>query len=243
MKASAPLCSGRCAFVRIDAPRRGFQDAGHSGGEMRRRDFLHVPAAPIALPQLARAQSYPVRAIRYIVPVPAGGGNDMIARVVTQRWGVLLGQPFLVDNQSGGGGVVACQATMRAAPDGSTLMQGFVATHGTTPATRHVNYDAVKDFTAVGMIGASPNVLVIHGSVPARTVAEFVDYVKRNPGRLNYASAGNGSLTHLTMELFKQDTGAYMLHIPYRGVAPALTDLLAGRTQAMFPSLASALPH
>jgi tripartite-type tricarboxylate transporter receptor subunit TctC len=210
---------------------------------MRRRDFLRVPAAAIALPQLARAQAYPVRAIRYIVPVPAGGGNDMIARVVTQRWGVLLGQPFLVDNQSGGGGVVACQATMRAAPDGYTLMQGFVATHGTTPATRHVNYDAVKDFTAVGMIGASPNVLVIHGSVPARTVAEFVDYVKRNPGRLNYASAGNGSLTHLTMELFKQDTGAYLLHIPYRGVAPAITDLLAGRTQAMFPSLASALPH
>jgi tripartite-type tricarboxylate transporter receptor subunit TctC len=122
-------------------------------------------------------------------------------------------------------------------------MQGYVATHGTTPATRKVPYDAIKDFTAIGMIGATPNVLVVNASVPAKTLAEFIDYVKRNPGRVNYGSAGQGSLTHLTMELFKQEIGAYMLHIPYRGIAPAFTDLIGGQTQAMFPGLAAALPH
>jgi tripartite-type tricarboxylate transporter receptor subunit TctC len=132
---------------------------------------------------------------------------------------------------------------MRAAADGYTLMQSYVATHGTTPATRKVSYDAARDFTPVGMIGATPNVLVVNASVPARNVKEFIDYVKRNPGRLNYGSAGPGSLTHLTMELFKQETGAFMLHIPYRGIAPAINDMLGGQTQAMFPGLAAALPH
>ena len=122
-------------------------------------------------------------------------------------------------------------------------MQGYVATHGTTPATRRVSYDAIKDFTPIGMIGATPNVLAINDSVPAKTVREFIDYVKRNPGKLSYGSAGPGSLTHLTMELFKQETGAFMLHIPYRGIAPAINDLLGGQTQAMFPGLAAALPH
>jgi tripartite-type tricarboxylate transporter receptor subunit TctC len=167
----------------------------------------------------------------------------MIARVVTERWGKLLGQPFVVDNQSGGGGVVASQTTAHAAPDGYTLMQGYVATHGTTPATRHVSYDAIREFTPIGMIGATPNVLAVNTNVPAKTVKEFIEYVKRNPGKVSYGSAGAGSLTHLTMELFKQETGAFMLHIPYRGIAPAINDLLGGQTQAMFPGLAAALPH
>jgi len=210
---------------------------------MQRRHLLQASGA-LLLPAIARAQgAYPSHPIRYIVPVAAGGGNDMIARVVTERWGRSVGQSFVVDNQSGGGGVVACQATMRAAPDGYTLMQGYVATHGTTPATRHVNYDAIKDFTPIGMIGATPNVLAVHSTVPAKTVAEFIDYVKRNPGKVSYGSAGAGSLTHMTMELFKQETGAFMLHIPYRGIAPAINDLLGGQTQAMFPGLAAALPH
>src|SRR3954469_14104084 len=148
---------------------------------MKRRHLLQAASAAIALPRLALAQSYPAKPIRYIVPVAAGGGNDMIARVVTERWGKLLGQTFVVDNQSGGGGVVASQATARAAPDGYTLMQGYVATHGTTPATRHVAYDAIKQFTPIGMIGATPNVLTINASVPAKNVKEFIDYVRRNP--------------------------------------------------------------
>jgi tripartite-type tricarboxylate transporter receptor subunit TctC len=204
---------------------------------------LHAASAALVLPRIAIAQAYPAKPIRYIVPVAAGGGNDMIARGVTERWGKLLGQSFVVDNQSGGGGVVASMTTARAAPDGYTLLQGYVATHGTTPATRKVGYDALKDFTPIGMIGATPNVLAVHANVPARNVKEFVEYVKRNPGKVNYGSAGAGSLTHLTMELFKQETGAFMLHIPYRGIAPAINDLLGGQTQAMFPGLAAALPH
>lgn len=210
---------------------------------MKRRALLQAAASGIALPGLALAQAYPARPIRYIVPVSAGGGSDMIARVVTERWGRLLGQNFVVDNQSGGGGVVACQTTAKAPPDGYTLLQGYVATHGTTPATRRVSYDAIRDFTPVGMIGATPNVLAVNASVPAATVKEFVDYVKSHPARINYGSAGAGSLTHLTMELLKQETGAFMLHIPYRGIAPAINDVLGGQTQAMFPGLAAALPH
>src|SRR5438445_1555727 len=199
---------------------------------MKRRQLLQAATAAVALPGLAIAQSYPSKPIRYIVPVAAGGGNDMIARVVTERWGALLGQTFIVDNQSGGGGVVASQNTARAAPDGDTLMQGYVATHGTTPATRHINYDPIRQFTPIGMIGATPNVLVVSANLPVKNVKEFIDYVKRNPGKVSYGSAGQGSLTHLTMELFKQETGAFMLHIPYRGIAPAITDLIGGQTQA-----------
>ncbi|TFY99187.1 tripartite tricarboxylate transporter substrate binding protein [Ramlibacter henchirensis] len=210
---------------------------------MQRRHLLQAAAAAVAAPRLALAQGYPNKSIRYIVPVSAGGGSDMIARVVTERWGKALGQTFVVDNQSGGGGVVACQAAARAPADGYTLLQGYVATHGTTPATRKVPYDAVKDFTPIGMIGATPNVLAINATLPARDIKEFIDYVRRNPGRVNYGSAGPGSLTHLTMELFKQETGGFMLHIPYRGIAPAINDVLGGQTQAMFPGLAAALPH
>jgi tripartite-type tricarboxylate transporter receptor subunit TctC len=209
---------------------------------MKRRLLLQTTAT-LALPRLARADAYPARPIRYIVPVAAGGGNDMIARVVTERWGKALGQNFIVDNQGGGGGVIASLATARAAPDGYTLMQGYVATHGTTPATRKVPYDAIRDFTPIGMIGGTPNVLVVNSHLPIRTLAEFIAHVKKNPGKLSYGSAGQGSLTHLTMELFKQQIGAFMLHLPYRGIAPAFTDLLGGQTEAMFPGLAAALPH
>ena len=209
---------------------------------MQRRLLLQLSSAA-CLPAGVRAQAFPSKPIRYVVPVAAGGGNDMIARVVTERWGRLLGQPFIVDNLGGGGGVIAAQTTARAAPDGYTLMQGYVATHGTTPATRRVPYDAIKDFTPIGMIGATPNVLVVNSALPVKTLAEFSEYVRRSPGRVSYGSAGQGSLTHLTMELYKQEIGGFMLHIPYRGIAPAFNDLLGAQTQAMFPGLAAALPH
>lgn len=211
----------------------------------RRQIVLSLPAvaAMVAAPRLALAQAYPNKPIRYIVPVAAGGGSDMVGRTVTERWGRVLNQSFVVENQGGGGGVIACQSTMRAAPDGYTLLQGYVATHGTSPATRKLPYDPLRDFTPVGMIGSTPNVLVVNTSVPANTVAEFVAYLKKNPGRISYGSAGQGSLTHLTMELFKQQVESFMVHIPYRGIAPAFTDLIAGQTQAMFPGLAAATPH
>ena len=211
---------------------------------MKRRTLLQAAPALIYAPGLALAQTaYPSKPIRYIVPVSAGGGSDMVGRTVTERWGSQLKQAFIVDNQGGGGGVIAAQTTARAAPDGYTLMQGYVATHGTSPATRKLPYDPIKDFTAIAMIGATPNVLVVNAGLPVRTVQEFVEYVKKNPGRVSYGSAGQGSLTHLTMELFKQQINSFMVHIPYRGVAPAFTDLIGGQTQAMFPGLAAAIPH
>ncbi len=209
---------------------------------MKRRTLLG--ASPLLLaPTLLHAQSYPSKPIRYIVPVAAGGGSDMVGRTVTERWGKVLGQTFVVDNQGGGGGVIASQNTAKAAPDGYTLMQGYVATHGTSPATRKLPYDPIKDFTPIGMIGGTPNVLVVNAAIPARDVKEFVAYLRANMGKISYGSAGAGSLTHLTMELFKQQINSFMVHIPYRGVAPAFTDLIGGQTQAMFPGLAAALPH
>lgn len=210
---------------------------------MKRRSLLAASAALGALPLAAQAQTYPSRPIRYIVPVAAGGGSDMIGRTVTERWAKALNATFLVDNQSGGGGVVACQATMRAQPDGYTLLQGYVATHGTSPATRKVPYDALADFTPIGMIGATPNVLVVNASLPVKTLGEFTDYLRKNPARLSYGSAGAGSLTHLCMELFKAQLNTFIVHLPYRGIAPALTDLMGGQTHAMFPGLAAAMPH
>ena len=211
---------------------------------MKRRTLLQMAPALLTLPGLVLAQSaYPSKPIRYIVPVAAGGGSDMVGRTVTERWGALLKQTFIVDNQGGGGGVIAAQATARAVPDGYTLMQGYVATHGTSPATRKLPYDAVKDFTPIGMIGGTPNVLVVNAALPVKNIKEFVEYLRKNPGKLSYGSAGAGSLTHLTMELFKQQVDSFMVHSPYRGIAPAFTDLIGGQTQAMFPGLAAAVPH
>lgn len=211
---------------------------------MKRRTLLHAAPALLGAPGLLLAQTgFPAKPIRYILPVSAGGGSDMVGRTLTERWGALLKQSFIVDNQSGGGGVIACQATARAAPDGYTLLQGYVATHGTSPATRKLPYDAIKDFTPIGMIGGTPNVLVVNAALPVSNVREFIDYLKKNPGKVSYGSAGAGSLTHLTMELFKQQVNSFMVHIPYRGIAPAFTDLIGGQTQAMFPGLAAAVPH
>ena len=209
---------------------------------MKRRALLQACPALLVAPAWAQAP-FPNKPIRYIVPVAAGGGSDFVGRTVTERWGQALKQTFVVDNQSGGGGTIAAQTTARSSPDGYTLMQGYVATHGTSPATRKLPYDAIKDFTAVGMIGSTPNVLVVNAALPVNNLEEFVAYLQKNPGRISYGSAGPGSLTHLTMELFKLQVNSFMVHIPYRGIAPAFTDLIGGQTQAMFPGLAAAVPH
>src|SRR5258706_9400640 len=209
----------------------------------RRALLLSTPA--VLLPTgAAHAQAYPQqKPIRYIVPVAPGGGSDFIGRTVCERWAKALGQTIVVDNLGGGGGVIAAQATVKAAPDGYTLMQGYVATQGTSPATRKLPYVAVKDFTPIGMIGGTPNVLVVNASLSVNDLKGFIDYLKKNPGKASYGSAGQGSLTQLVMELFKQQSGTFVLHVPYRGIAPAFTDLMGGQTQAMFPGLAAALPH
>jgi hypothetical protein len=211
---------------------------------MKRRTLLQASPLLFGLSETALAQSpYPNKPIRYIVAVAAGGGSDMIGRTFSERLGRVLSQTIVVDNQSGGGGVIAAQTTARSSPDGYTLMQGYVATHGTAPATRKLSYDPIKDFTPIGMIGSTPNVLVVNAGLPITDVKSFIEYVKKNPGKISYGSAGAGSLTHLTAELFKAQTKTFMVHIPYRGIAPATTDLIAGQTQAMFPGLAAALPH
>ncbi|MDQ2736759.1 MAG: tripartite tricarboxylate transporter substrate binding protein [Pseudomonadota bacterium] len=210
---------------------------------MKRRLLLASAPALLLAGQTVRADAFPDKPLRYIVPVAAGGGSDFVGRTICERWGKVLGQTFIVDNLGGGGGVIASQTTAKAAPDGYTLMQGYVATHGTSPATRKVPYDPVKDFTPIGMIGGTPNVLVVNSELPVSNLKEFIAYLKKSPGKFSYGSAGTGSLTQLVMELFKQQSGTFMVHVPYRGIAPAFTDLLGGQTQAMFPGLAAALPH
>jgi len=190
------------------------------------------------------AQSaYPTKTIRLIAPVSAGGGLDNIARAVAERLSKGLGQSVIVDNLSGGGGAIAAQTTAKAAPDGYTLMIAYVGTHGTNPAVRKLNYDAVKDFTPIGMIGATPNVLIVNNKVPAKNLAEFVAYAKKNPAKLSYGSSGPGTLTHLGMEQFKMSSGIFMVHVPYRGIAPAFTDIIGGQTDAMLPTLFAAIPY
>jgi len=193
---------------------------------------------------LAAAQApWPAKTIKIIAPVQPGGGVDLVARQVGDRLSRALGQPVVVENQSGGGGVVGSLAAARAAPDGYTLMVGYVGTHGTNPAVRKLPYDASKDFTAIAMVGGTPNVLVVPVSLPPKSLAEFIAYAKANPGKLSYGSSGPGTLTHLAMEQLKVAADLDMVHVPYRGIGPAFADILGGQTQAMFPGLAAALPH
>ena len=197
----------------------------------------------VAAPMAAGQSPYPSKPIKIIAPVQPGGGVDLVARTVAERLQKSLGQPVVVENQSGGGGIVGSQATARAAPDGYTLMVGYVGTHGTNPAVRKLPYDAVKDFTPIAMVGGTPNVLVVPPSLPVKTLAEFIAYVKANKGKLSYGSSGPGTLTHLAMEQLKVATELDIQHIAYRGIGPAITDILGGQTQALFPGLAAALPH
>ena len=188
--------------------------------------------------------AWPTKSIRIIAPVQPGGGVDLVARTIAERLTRSFGQSVFVENQSGGGGVVGSLATARAAPDGYTLMVGYVGTHGTNPAVRKLPYDAVSDFTPIAMVGGTPNVLVVPATVPASTLREFVEWAKTNPENLAYGSSGPGTLTHLAMEQFKIAAALPdITHIAYRGIGPAFTDILGGRTQAMLPGLAAALPH
>jgi tripartite-type tricarboxylate transporter receptor subunit TctC len=214
---------------------------------MKRRDALTVMAATMAaliLPGLAAAEdAYPTRIVRIIAPVQPGGGVDLVARTIAERLTQAYGKTFIVENQSGDGGSIASMAVTRAAPDGYTLMLGYVGTHGTNPAVRKLPYDAVKGFTPIAMVGGTPNVLVVSLDVPAKTMQEFITYVKANPDKVSYGSSGQGTLTHLLMEQFKEETKTDMVHVAYRGIGPAIIDVLSGQTQTMFPGLAAAYPH
>jgi tripartite-type tricarboxylate transporter receptor subunit TctC len=192
----------------------------------------------------AFAADYPNRAIRLIVPFAPGGGNDTVARLVGQKLEAELGQPVVVDNRPGAGGIVGAEAAARAAPDGYTLFLGGVGSHAINPNLHeHLSYDAIKDFQPISLIASAPLVLVVHPSVPAHSVHELVALAKAQPGKLNYASNGNGSSSHLAAAMFTTMTGTDMVHVPYKGLSPALTDLLSGQVQLMFSSVVAILPH
>ena len=205
--------------------------------------FLFAIAGLLASVGIKAQTPYPTKPIRLIAPVSAGGGLDNIARAVAERLSKRLGQSVIVDNLSGGGGAIAAQTTAKAAPDGYTIMIAYVGTHGTNPAVRKLNYDAIKDFTPIGMIGATPNVLIINPKLPINNLAEFIAYAKKNPGKISYGSSGPGTLTHLGMEQLKMASGIDMVHVPYRGIAPAFTDIIGGQTDAMLPTLFAAIPY
>ena len=191
----------------------------------------------------AAAQGYPAKPVRIVVPAQPGGGLDLIGRTFADQLGRSIGQSFVVENISGGGGTIASQTVARSAPDGYTLMVGYVGTHGTNPAVRKVPYDAVKDFTAIAMVGGTPNVLVIQPSMPVADVAGLIEFAKKNPGKTNYASGGIGTLNHLAMEQFRGAAGFEAVVVHYRGIGPAINDFRAGQTMMMMPGLAAALPH
>ncbi len=192
---------------------------------------------------VAGAQSWPTRPIRLVVPAPPGGGTDILGRIVAQKLSETLRQPFIIDNRGGASGMIGSEIVARADPDGHTLLICFT-THVTNPSLyAKMPYDTVRDFASVAMVGVIPSVLVLHPSIPSRNVKEFIAYAKERPGKLIYGSAGSGSATHLSTVLFNAMTGTSMIHVPYKGSAPALTDLLAGQVNLMFGNMASAMPH
>ncbi|RYF62231.1 MAG: tripartite tricarboxylate transporter substrate binding protein [Comamonadaceae bacterium] len=192
---------------------------------------------------LAAHAAFPERSITLVVPTAAGGGNDGMARVVAQKMSQLLGQSVIVENKAGANGAIAAEFVARAAPDGHTILFGYIGTHGMSPALQKLRYDPITQFEPIGMVCYSPTLMVINPKVPAKTVAEFVALTKANPSAYNYASAGNGTAPHFSAEMFKLESGAQMAHVPYRGSAPAMNDTMANQTQVMFPSLFSASSH
>ena len=186
---------------------------------------------------------YPNRPVKIVAPQAPGGGVDLVGRIIADRLGRAMGQSFVIENQAGAGGSIATQYTARAAPDGYTLMIGYVATHATNPAVRKVPYDAIRDFTPIAMIGGTPNLLVVSPVVPVNTLAEFVAYARRYPEKINYGTSGKGTLNHLAMEQFKYAARFASLSVPYRSIGQAFTDLVGGQVQAIFPGLSAALPH
>jgi len=193
---------------------------------------------------LAAAQTYPTKPIRLVVPFPPGGATDILARDVAQKLTEAWGQSVIVDNRPGAGGNIGSELVAKSAPDGYTLEMGTVGTHAINASLyAKMPYDHVKDFTPVILVAGVPNVLVVNPSLPANSVAELIAYAKANPGKLNFASSGNGTSIHLSGELFKVMAGVQITHIPYKGSAPALQDLVGGQVQMMFDNLPPSLPQ
>jgi tripartite-type tricarboxylate transporter receptor subunit TctC len=201
-------------------------------------------AVLIAASALAAAQEFPRKPIHLIVPFPPGGGNDTVARAIAQQAGPDLGQPVVIDNRPGAGGSVGAELAAKAPADGYTLFLAGVGSHAVNPNLHaRLPYDPIKDFTPITLIASAPSVLVVNPGVPARSVAEFTAYVRANPGKLNYASNGNGSAAQLAAAMYEWMAGVRMVHVPYKGIAPAMTDLLGGEVQVMFGTIVALVPH
>jgi tripartite-type tricarboxylate transporter receptor subunit TctC len=197
----------------------------------------------MSVPGQALAQAWPTKPVTIVVPTAAGGANDAMARIIAQGLSAKLGQPVIVENKAGANGAIASDFVVRAASDGYTIMFGYIATHGINPALQKLKYDPVTDFEPIGMVAASPTVLVANKAVPVNTAKELVNYLKAKPGTYSYATAGNGTAPHIAGELFKLSAGVDVISVPYKGSAPAVLDTIAGSTQYMFPSLFTAYPQ
>jgi tripartite-type tricarboxylate transporter receptor subunit TctC len=207
---------------------------------------LHLAAGTAASPvfsRIARAQTYPARPVRLIVGFPAGGASDIVARLMGQRLSERLGQPFIIENRPGVSTNIATEAVVKATPDGHTLLLATVSAAINVTLYENLNFNFIRDIAPVASIIRVPDVMEANTSVPVKTVPEFIAYAKANPGKINMASAGNGTTTHLAGELLNAMTGISMLHVPYRGSAPALTDLLGGQVQVMFDNLPSSIEY
>lgn len=190
------------------------------------------------------ADNYPSRAIRFVVPYPPGGASDILARILAQKLSERMGQPVIVENHAGAGGNIGADFVAKAAPDGYTILMGNIGPNAMSPALySKLPYDPIKDFAPITLVSSVPIILVAHPSFPASTVKELIDLAKAKPGQFNYASAGSGSSNHLAMELFKMLAGVNLVHVPYKGGTPAMTDLIAGQIQVAFDTVPVALPH
>ena len=211
-----------------------------------RRQFLSLAGAAVAatvVPGIVTAQTYPTRPVRIVVPYPAGGAGESLARLMGQWLQDRLGQPFLIENRPGAATTIGTEAVVKALPDGHTLL--LVAPASAVSATFYdkLNFNFIRDIAPVAAISLEPYVMVVNPSFPAETIAEFISYAKANPGKVNMASSGNGTASHVAGELFKMMAGINMIHIPYRGGAPAFTDLLGGQVQVYFPTVPGAVEY
>jgi tripartite-type tricarboxylate transporter receptor subunit TctC len=217
------------------------------GDFMKRHHLICATlAAVLALSGLTavQAQSYPNKPVRLIVPFPAGGATDLFARTLSQKLGEKMGTTLVVENRPGAGGTLGSDLAAKASPDGYTLLLSTSSTHSIGPNLNpRMPYDAVKDFTPISQVGNAPSIMLVPNSSPAKTVKDWIDYAKKNPGRLNYASSGNGTIVQLSAELFKAQADVFVVHIPYKGTALAIPDLVSGKVDVLFDSLPTGLPH